>query len=138
VTRSNGARDASRAFTRTADLPGWSRRSIWGYDETFECYWAELRRGEDRTDAPRIRISRDHLIPTPAALARAIADKVGIDHEKVWLALVDPVRSLMRGARAVHRGLSTRAQVGRRSPIPAAGGHPRADRDHEVATGPED
>lgn len=128
----------ARAFTRRADLPGWSTRSIWGYDETFECYWAELRRDEDRTDAPRIRISRDHLIPTPAALAQAIADKVGMDQDKVWLALVDPVRSPIHAARAVHRGLSTRARVGHRSPIPAAGGHPRADLEHEVATSPED
>ena len=66
-------------FTREVDLPGWSEQSIWGYDELFECFWAQLWRDEDRFDEPRILISSFHLIPIVAALGQVIADKVGID-----------------------------------------------------------
>jgi hypothetical protein len=77
-----------RAFTRDFDLPGWSRQSGWGYDELLECYWANLWRDDDRFDSPRIAISSYHLIPTPTALARVIADYLGIDDAKAYLALV--------------------------------------------------
>jgi hypothetical protein len=80
----------ARAFARRVDLPGWSIRSIWGYDETFECYWAELRRDDDRAHAPGISIGCHHLIPTSTVLSRVIADQIGIDENEVWLALVGP------------------------------------------------
>jgi len=44
-------------LVRDINLPGWSDQSIWGYDPTLECYWAQLWRDEDNTDAPRISIS---------------------------------------------------------------------------------
>ena len=78
----------TRAFTRDVDLPGWSGQSVWGYDELLECYWANLWRDDDQVDAPRIAISSYHLIPTPNALARVIADHLGIDDDEAYRAMV--------------------------------------------------
>ena len=78
----------ARAFTRDVDLPGWSGQSVWGYDELLECYWANLWRDDDQVDAPRVAISSYHLIPTPNALARVVADLLGIDDDEAYLALV--------------------------------------------------
>ncbi|MGV8966667.1 MAG: hypothetical protein ACOH2F_10355 [Cellulomonas sp.] len=79
-----------RGFTRVLELPGWSGQSVWGYDELLECYWAQLWRDDDRFDEPRISISCIHLLPTEAALARVVADRVGIDDDRAWLALIGP------------------------------------------------
>jgi hypothetical protein len=124
-----------RAFTRSTDLPGWSAHSAWGYDEAFECYWAELRRDDDSAEAPRVRISRDHLIPTPAVLARVIANQIGIDQDAVWPALVCPTGSPAPAARAAPRAVnegSWRATVAN----PEADGHPGEDGNMRLPRGP--
>ncbi|HEY8722184.1 hypothetical protein [Pengzhenrongella sp.] len=92
------------AYTRDFDLPGWSEQSIWGYDELLESFWAQLWRDEDRFDAPRISISSYHLIPTIPALARVIADQLGINEGEACLALLgrsrlDRVRTAIQGRR---------------------------------------
>ncbi|MGV8968722.1 MAG: hypothetical protein ACOH2F_20885 [Cellulomonas sp.] len=78
------------AFTRVLGLPGWSGQSVWGYDELLECYWAQLWRDDGRFDEPWISISSYHLLPTVAVLARVLADRVGIDDDRAWLALIGP------------------------------------------------
>lgn len=78
----------ARAFSREFDLPGWSEQSIWGFDEMLECYWASRWRDADRFDAPRVSISPFHLVPTLNALARVIAEQLGIDDDDAYLALV--------------------------------------------------
>jgi len=66
---------------------GWSDQSIWGYDPILECYWAQLWRDEDNTDAPRISISSYHLIPTQALLVRLIADALNAPISDIYLAM---------------------------------------------------
>lgn len=66
-------------------LPGWSPRSRWGWDPGLECFWARLvARGTDGTD---VEVSREHLLPTLASLARAVAARTGIDAGLVFVAL---------------------------------------------------
>lgn len=90
---------SARAFTKDFDLPGWSEQSVWGYDDLLECYWANLWRDDDRFDAPRVAISSYHLIPTLSALARVIADLLGIDDAEAYLALVghSPINRIRSG-----------------------------------------
>ncbi|MGV8968727.1 MAG: hypothetical protein ACOH2F_20910 [Cellulomonas sp.] len=78
------------AFTRVLELTGCSGQSVWGYDDLLECYWAQLWRDDDRFDEPRISISSYHLLPTVTAPARVVGDRVGIDDDQAWLALVGP------------------------------------------------
>ena len=93
----------AKAFKRDVDLPGWSEQSIWGYDELLECFWAELWRDEDRFDAPRIWISSYHLIPTVSALARVMADLIGMGQDEAYLALVGRGRAAGGVARSGSR-----------------------------------
>jgi hypothetical protein len=74
-------------LVRDINLPGWSDQSIWGYDPILECYWAQLWRDEDNTDAPRISISSYHLIPTQALLVRLIADALNAPISDVYVAM---------------------------------------------------
>jgi hypothetical protein len=45
------------SFIEPLWLPGWSQRSIWGYDEQMETYFAQLGRDDDDGDEPTIWIS---------------------------------------------------------------------------------
>ena len=73
------------AFARDLVLPGWSRRSSWGYDVELECYWVELWRDEE--PGPRVRIGPEHLISTVPALARAMAFALEVAEVDAYLAL---------------------------------------------------
>ena len=77
----------SKELVRDINLPGWSAQSIWGFDPILECYWAQLWRDDDRTDAPRIEVSSYHLIPSQALLARLIADALDAPIGDVCLAM---------------------------------------------------
>lgn len=66
-------------------LPGWGERSRWGYDPTFECFWAELW-PEDGV-GPAVMVGVEHLIPTLAALAGAVAEAVELHDGVAYLAL---------------------------------------------------
>jgi hypothetical protein len=62
------------SFRRALLLPGWSERSIWGYDEMMDTYFAQLWRDDDpNDDEPTIWISGIHPIGSPGHLAALIA-----------------------------------------------------------------
>ncbi|MDO8120448.1 hypothetical protein Q6346_03865 [Isoptericola sp. b490] len=71
-------------FRRRLALPGWSSASEWGYDEVFECYWAELR--ADGVSVP-VRIGPESLLVTLGALAGAVSGLTGCLTDDAYLAL---------------------------------------------------
>lgn len=73
-------------FARDLTLPGWSAGSAWGYDEVYECYWAELR-GSPSGRRAVLRIGPERLIVTLAGLARVVARNAGIEPVQAYLAL---------------------------------------------------
>ncbi|WP_225754434.1 hypothetical protein [Actinotalea sp. Marseille-Q4924] len=66
-------------------LPGWSARSRWGWDPALECYWARLV--PLRRDGAVLEVSREHLVPTLASLARTVAARAALDDGLVFVAL---------------------------------------------------
>lgn len=70
------------AFTRRLLLPGWDAQSAWGYDEVYECYWADLRAA-----GRGVRIGPERLLVTLGGLAGALACATGCAHEDAYLAL---------------------------------------------------
>lgn len=74
------------AFTRSLALPGWDPRSAWGFDEVFECYWAELR---PVACGSGVRLGPERLLVTLGALACALAGAAGCAPEDAYLALTD-------------------------------------------------
>lgn len=73
-----------QAFARGVALPGWSAGSRWGYDAVLECYWADLLPDEGVQD---VRIGPEHLLGTMSGLARAVALRLGVRDDDVFLAL---------------------------------------------------
>ncbi|NMR19177.1 hypothetical protein [Cellulomonas fimi] len=76
------------SFERPIDLPGWSQRSAWGYDDRLESYWAELHRDTDGPAEPEISILADHLMVTITSLSQAIAERAHLARDEAYLALV--------------------------------------------------
>ena len=72
------------AFARGVALPGWSAGSRWGYDAVLECYWADLLPDDG---APDVQIGPEHLLSTVTGLARAVAVRLGVGDDDVYLAL---------------------------------------------------
>lgn len=72
-------------LSRRLVLPGWSSRSRWGWDPALECYWARLVPA--RPGGRTVRVSRRHLVPTLASLARTLAAEAGLDAGLVYVAL---------------------------------------------------
>ncbi|MCV2396304.1 hypothetical protein OEB99_18490 [Actinotalea sp. M2MS4P-6] len=70
------------AFRRSLAIEGWSTDSTWGYDEVFECYWAELR-----GPSGGHRIGPEGLLVTLGALSGAVARVVGCAQDEAYLAL---------------------------------------------------
>ncbi len=74
---------AARAgFRRGLTLAGWSADSAWGYDDVFECYWADLR-----GPGGVARIGPEGLLVTLGALSGALARAAGCDPDEAYLAL---------------------------------------------------
>jgi hypothetical protein len=74
---------------RPLPLPGWSRRSRWGYDPRLECYWAVLwpaPGGPVDRDTP-VEISSRHLITTVDGMARTLARVAAVSAPQAYLAL---------------------------------------------------
>ncbi len=70
------------SFRRTLSIPGWSPDSAWGYDDVFECYWAELLGpGGGR------RIGPERLLVTLGSLSGAVARAAGCPQQEAYLAL---------------------------------------------------
>lgn len=78
------------SYVCPTSLPGWSRRSVWGFDASLEGYWAELWR-EDGDLLPGVRIGPEHLIATLEGLARALARVTGVSADDLFVALTTPV-----------------------------------------------
>lgn len=85
------------------DLPGWDECSIWGFDPTSDCYFAQLWRNrgdDDAPDDPDIWINgwdtidgRQYLVTTTHMLAREIEAATGCDLAAACSALsVSPPR----------------------------------------------
>lgn len=73
------------AVSRRLQLPGWSSRSCWGWDPGLECFWALLVPSDP--GRPTLEVSRDHLVPTLASLARSVAALAALDDGLVFVAL---------------------------------------------------
>ena len=74
-----------RGFREALWLPGWSDRSIWGYDEPMETFFAQLWRDCDPSDDPTVWFSGVDPINSGKHLAELIASVTD-----------SPVRSIMR------------------------------------------
>lgn len=69
-------------FHRELALAGWASGSAWGWDEVFECYWADLR-----GPGGAARIGPEGLLVTLGALSGAVATVTGCEPEEAYLAL---------------------------------------------------
>jgi hypothetical protein len=76
----------ARPFVRPLRLPGWAG-STWGYDAGLECFWAELRPDPEAGGDGAVRIAPDHLIPTVAGLAAAVARTARVPRDEAYAAL---------------------------------------------------
>ena len=72
---------------RPVVLTGWSPASCWGYDARLEGYWAALWRTGGPPGPADVVVSAEHLVPTVAALVRAVAWRTGLDEWQVYLAV---------------------------------------------------
>ncbi|NMR21151.1 hypothetical protein [Cellulomonas fimi] len=86
-------------FVRPIDLPGWSQRSAWGYDERLESYWAELHQDSDGADGPAISIVADHLMVTITSLSAVIAERADLNRDEAYLGLVGRSRTAQQATR---------------------------------------
>lgn len=68
-----------RSFCEPLWLPGWSDRSIWGYDEPSGSYFAQLWLDEDADTDPTVWISGRHRIRDSTQLAMMISTESGRD-----------------------------------------------------------
>jgi len=74
-----------RGFREALWLAGWSDRSIWGYDEPMETFFAQLWRDCDPRDDPTVWISGVDPVDSGLQLAELIASVSG-----------NPIRAVLR------------------------------------------
>lgn len=77
-----------RNFREAVWLPGWSDRSIWGYDEQMDTFFAQLWRDGDPNDDPTVWISGCDPIESGQRLATLIASVTGRDIVTVMRAML--------------------------------------------------
>lgn len=61
------------SFCEPLWLPGWSERSIWGFDEPTGSYFCQLWPDGDRSDAPAIWIGASGGLASRSWLAAEVA-----------------------------------------------------------------
>lgn len=72
-------KSSPRSFCEPLWLPGWSDRSIWGYDEPTGSYFAQLWPDGDCSDAPAIWIGALGGIVSRNRLVAEVATVTGHD-----------------------------------------------------------
>lgn len=77
-------------FCEALCLPGWSDRSIWGYDEQMDTYFAQLWRDGDTNDDPTVWISGCDPIGSRVQLADRIRSATGVDRAAVRRSMMRP------------------------------------------------
>jgi len=75
-----------RSFSEPLWLPGWSERSVWGYDESTQSYFAQLWR-DGVTEAPTAWLTGMDLMERREQVAILVAAVVGISLANVYAAM---------------------------------------------------
>lgn len=69
----------SRSFCEPLWLPGWSNRSVWGYDEATGSYFAQLWPDGDDSDTPAIWVTGTPPVGDLRQLAGLVASAATVD-----------------------------------------------------------
>lgn len=81
-------RSDGRSFCEPLWLPGWSARSIWGYDEPAGSYFAQLWPDGDDADTPAIWVAGSPPVSTRRQIASLVAAAAGADVIEVLAVMV--------------------------------------------------
>lgn len=77
-------------FREALWLPGWSDRSIWGYDSEMDTFFAQLWRDSDTNDDPTVWLGGVDPIATSRHLAEFLASATGKPLRIVMRAMCQP------------------------------------------------
>jgi len=87
-TRPGTRSSDSRSFCEALWLPGWSDRSVWGYDEPTGSYFAQLWPDGDDADTPAIWVAGSPPVSTRRQIASLVAAAAGADVIEVLAVMV--------------------------------------------------
>lgn len=77
-----------RSFCEPLWLPGWSDRSVWGYDKPTGSYFAQLWPDGDDADTPAIWVAGSPPVSTRRQIASLVAAAAGADVIEVLAVMV--------------------------------------------------
>lgn len=80
-----------QSFCEPLWLPGWSERSIWGFDEPTGSYFAQLWPDGDDANAPAVWIAGLPPVSTLRQLVSRVASATTADVIQVLAVMVPPV-----------------------------------------------